>query len=826
MLKTYRKTLVQRLLRKIKWLEEKANKDLLNNDKSLKSSCSSIVAEDSLFKLIAENTSDGIMIADANSTIVFVSGAYTKQLGYSADEEIGRKADDIYNLVHPEDRDAVFADVYSAIKLKKPELTYRFRAKHKDGHYIWREDHTKFNYDDKGNFLNSYVISRDITERLELNEQIYTLSKVVNNAPISILITDDKGKIQFANPYFSAVTGYSSDEIMNNKPSILKSNFHPDEYYSKLWETISSGKSWEGVFCNMRKDKSLYWERSIIFPVKDRNDLITNYIAIKTDISKQKEFENLLSQRQHEIEAINENVPVISWRYSLDSGNNIVTEYVSNYAEILLELPKGAIDNNFYHFLEYVLPEYKQGLLEVMRNRFNNPKVNLSYEYQIATAQNNIRWLSSSGFSIYEGNQLICYGSTIDITERKQLEESLLKANFRMQVAADSAGIGIWEYQKATNTLIWDDWMFRLYGLTKEEFEGSIESWKRNIHVDDIDFALKQVKLAFDGEKEFDTEFRVNHPDGSWHILKAYAKVLRNADGQPEDMIGVNYDITNVKKHEKELKQLNENLESIVDARTKQLESVLNELMLENNQKNEALEQLSAANAAKHKYVSILAHDLKNPLTAINTSTELLKIFLQRRDFEKLSKHIERINQSTSQIVSLIDVVLLWNRSQTDTIKFKPETIPLSNLINNVLKFTSLSISQKDIQVNLSSPEDIKVYADREMLETIFRNIITNAVKFCNQGGNIEIKSEANGDEVLVAIADNGIGIAESRIPEIFTLTSNDSTPGTDGEKGSGLGLPLCKEFIERHHGKIWVTSSLEKGSTFYFTLPTTTVLP
>jgi signal transduction histidine kinase len=161
-----------------------------------------------------------------------------------------------------------------------------------------------------------------------------------------------------------------------------------------------------------------------------------------------------------------------------------------------------------------------------------------------------------------------------------------------------------------------------------------------------------------------------------------------------------------------------------------------------------------------------------------------------------------------------------WSRSQTGRIEFNPEYFEMVNFINNTVPlFENISI-QKSITIRTELPLNAPVFADKAMISTVLRNIISNAIKFTKPLGHISISVTETKSEVTVSVTDNGIGISKERIEKLFRLDESDSTPGTQNEKGTGLGLILCKEFIEKHSGKIWVESEAGKGSRFSFTLP------
>jgi len=242
------------------------------------------------YRLIAENTSDGIFVSNAEGKITYASKSYCKQLGFSEEEELSRNTNDIYNIIHPEDRDKLFATIFKAIDEKKSDLIYTFRAKHKDGYYIWREDHAKFTYDNTGKLFQSDVICRDITERKNTELQINKLRQAIESSQACVVITDIDGNIEYANPYFSLRSGYEPEEYLGKNPKILKTELHPKSYYENLWSSIKSGKTWFGEFCNKNKFGETYWEKVVISPVMNTLNEITNFVAVKTDITELKKI--------------------------------------------------------------------------------------------------------------------------------------------------------------------------------------------------------------------------------------------------------------------------------------------------------------------------------------------------------------------------------------------------------------------------------------------------------------------------------------------------------------------------------------------------------
>lgn len=231
-------------------------------------------------------------------------------------------------------------------------------------------------------------------------------------------------------------------------------------------------------------------------------------------------------------------------------------------------------------------------------------------------------------------------------------------------------------------------------------------------------------------------------------------------------------------------------------------------------------EALAKANAEKDKFFSIIAHDLRSPLNSIFGLSRILVEQIQQKDFEKVAAHSEVINQTSQNAIDLLMNLMEWSQSKTGMMKYNPDYFDMKDIIEeNLFVFTDIA-EQKSIILNSSLSSTIPVYADKDMINTIVRNLVSNAVKFTNQGGIINISTRINIEQVTVSIRDTGVGMSTSFIEKIFSMDENCSTLGTQNETGTGLGLVLCREFIEKHKGKIWIESMPGKGSVFYFTIP------
>jgi signal transduction histidine kinase/DNA-binding response OmpR family regulator len=269
----------------------------------------------------------------------------------------------------------------------------------------------------------------------------------------------------------------------------------------------------------------------------------------------------------------------------------------------------------------------------------------------------------------------------------------------------------------------------------------------------------------------------------------------------------------NLIRSEARYQRLAGELEEMVKARTAELEQANIQL-----RKSEA--QLMELNATKDKFFNIVAHDLKNPFTSLLGATELLFHNIQNMDTEKIRKLAQILNDSAKSGYAILLNLLDWSRSQTGTIRINLQKINLKTIVDDNIADTALSSLDKDILLESDLKEDILVIADRNMINTVLRNLLSNAIKFTNRGGKINVCYIKTDFEVQISVRDNGIGIGKENIDKLFRIDSKYTRPGTEKEGGTGLGLKLSREFVEKLGGKIWVISNENEGSEFFFTIP------
>ena len=315
-------------------------------------------------------------------------------------------------------------------------------------------------------------------------------------------------------------------------------------------------------------------------------------------------------------------------------------------------------------------------------------------------------------------------------------------------------------------------------GRTMEQEFGN--GWTEGVHPDDFDSCVQTYVTAFDKRESFLMDYRMKNKFGEYCWIRDFGRPFYDLDNTFLGYIGSCYDITENKNNELELIELN---------------------------------------ATKNKFFSIIAHDLKIPFNSIVGYSELLIEQSKGKEDEKIGEYANIILQSSNRAMDLLMNLMTWAQSQSGRMDFNPESFDIIALIDEITHLLNYIARQKSIMIANKLPPGIQVYADKEMISTVLRNLISNAVKFTQSEGNITISAFEKQNQLIVSISDTGIGISKNRIDKLFNRDSY-STPGTQNEMGTGLGLNLCKEFIHKNNGEIWVESKPGIGTKMYFSIP------
>lgn len=327
----------------------------------------------------------------------------------------------------------------------------------------------------------------------------------------------------------------------------------------------------------------------------------------------------------------------------------------------------------------------------------------------------------------------------------------------------------------------------KMFGIDDSDIERGINMFD-HVHEEDKDRAIKNTAARLNEDyKEF-SEYRVVRKDGTVFWNETNAAFLKDDQGNPTTLLVIFRDITNRK-----------NQEAILQENTRNLQEL---------------------NKIKDKFFSIIAHDLKNPFNGIIGFSELLLTELKNNNIKKSLEYASIIHQASINGRKLLINLLEWSRLQTGKVLVNNQIFLLDEILDEEIRLIIPSALEKGIEILTNYDRNINIFSDKDILSTIFRNLLNNAVKYTSFNGRIKVVSTYSGGLLSVSFEDNGIGIGEQELKNIFSLESIYSTPGTNNERGTGLGLILCKDLIKMLEGEIAVESILGQGSKFIVSLP------
>ncbi len=516
-------------------------------------------------------------------------------------------------------------------------------------------------------------------------------------------------------------------------------------------------------------------ERDFI-PIK--NSSLVGYLWQYRDISDRKRTELELLITQTRFHQLANQLNDIIWMANAD-GSGMAD--LNNSFEKYYGLPVSAFVTNPNLWVEMIHPEDRKIAEESANELFATG--NTRVEYRIVRPDGRILWLYDCKSIVYDkiGTPIQIGGIASDITERKLLEEQLHIRDFALQASPVAIGLadieGLLFYANEAYVKLWG---FKdkdqVIGKHIAEFATTKE-------------IVNQVVSTLSEGKTYTSEVKITRTDGTVTDAMISAILVRSPDGRPLCQMALFVDITELKNLERELQEQASRLEEL--------------------------------NSIKDKFFSIIAHDLKGPFNAILGFTDHLATdYHDLTDDERL-RFIQILYTSAGNFYNHLEDLLEWARIQRGQIEIHIEPVNLRRLVIDSVEPYLLNASNKEITVVNTIPEDIIINADIHSLRIVFGNIFNNAIKFTPNGGLIELDATVKNDRIEIRISDSGIGMTSEQIEKLFRLEESQSTPGTNQEKGTGLGLILCKEFLSKNDGSLGVESELGKGSVFTVSLPT-----
>ncbi|MFH1050631.1 MAG: PAS domain S-box protein [bacterium] len=502
---------------------------------------------------------------------------------------------------------------------------------------------------------------------------------------------------------------------------------------------------------------------------------IISDMHLKTELDEIKIIESALRESEEKYRTLidNANEAIIVAQDNKLRFVNPKTEIITGYSsEELTSKP----------FLEFIHPGDRNLVGSNYLKRLRNEEIPNHYQFRIINKSGEEIWLEISAVLIQWQGKPATLNFLTDITERKEIEEALKENEEKFRTISDSAQDAIIMIDNHGNISFWNKAAEKIFGYCDMEIFG------KNFHKLFVpDRFLEAHRTAFKDFQHTGTGAAV----GKTLELSA---IRKNGEEFPVELslssiklrgnwhaVGIARDITERKKAEEELKNIT---------------------------------------GTKDKFYSIIAHDLRGPMGTLMKLSALLSDEFDTFDIEDRNLFLKEIKESSENVYHLLENLLTWSRSQKGVIEFNPEELNLHNLVEHVLKTQRLVAATKKILITSTIPEDIVIIADENMLKTIIRNFIGNSIKFTPEDGNIMVNQKAIDGFIQISVTDNGIGMDEETLNKLFKIDEHQSSDGTAGEKGTGLGLILCKEFVEKHGGKVFVESGIDRGSTFSFTIP------
>jgi PAS domain S-box-containing protein len=435
-------------------------------------------------------------------------------------------------------------------------------------------------------------------------------------------------------------------------------------------------------------------------------------------------------------------------------------------------------------------------------------------EYRLKHKDGSMRWIDYTR-AIFEVEEeagiFYTIGTATDITVRKLAQKALSESEEKFRRIIETANEGIVILDNEDKITFINGRIVEMFGYQPDEMLGkTFQDFKFG-----SDKILERAKASEEKKNQRkDQRFRRNDGSELWVIISS-TPVL-NQQSKIDGSFAMLNDITERKQAEVQLIRYAEELlksKELLEENSKEL-ALLNKQLLESEKK------LKDLNDTKDKFFSLIAHDLKNPFGILLHFSKVLSENYNDYSDEEKQKFLAEIYHSTDQSYKLLENLLEWSRSQTGKLKFEPQEIDLSPIAFNSIYLFKNICENKEINIISHIFANTIVFADYNMINTVFRNLISNAVKFTKERGNISISSQKLDGFIEVTVSDDGIGMDSDTLNKLFQLDSKTLKVGTNGEKGTGLGLILCKEFVERNGGEINVESVSGKGTSFKFKLP------
>jgi PAS domain S-box-containing protein len=592
-------------------------------------------------------------------------------------------------------------------------------------------------------------------------------------------ITDAKNVLKYANKNFFETLHLSEEVIGKSNEDIFGSDIAKDAYEKNL-EVLQSRKSKE-FFQTLRNDAGdPQYFKTYKFPFRDLAGEHSLVGSISFDITKNKELEENLYQSGEQFKQAFEH-SLIGMALISPSGKWVRTN--NSLCEIL-----GYTESELQgmHIQDITHPDDVEVSLNLLEAVAKREKENLTLEKRYLHKDGSVVWvmLAATMLKDKQGEPLYYVSHIENITKRKKIEQDLILSEKKYRKIFENVQDVFYRTNHLGIITEISPSISVYSGFSREEVIGK--------QVTDFYYysqdRLRVIEMLQNEGLVTDVEVRLKTKDNQLKYASVNARLIKE-DGKLIATEGSLRDVTTRKFQENALKALNIELQS--------------------------------SNDQKNKLLSIIGHDLRNPISGSLQLLELTLMDYESTSSEEVHAYLTKMKQELGNANELLEDLLTWAKAQFETFTITPIYIPsLANLVENCIHKVSPMAFNKGVNITLDIPEHLAIKADVSMLETILRNLVSNAIKFTPSGGDVAVSAIPLENKILFSVKDNGVGISPEQVKLLFNNYSNVTTYGTAGEKGTGLGLNLCRDFVLKHGGEIWAESTKEEGSTFYFTIP------
>jgi len=420
-------------------------------------------------------------------------------------------------------------------------------------------------------------------------------------------------------------------------------------------------------------------------------------------------------------------------------------------------------------------------------NQFNH------FEFKHKLSNGIIKEVEVYSNPVIINNEKLLFSIIHDITDRKKAVQALTESEERYSSLVSHIPGATYRclIDEHWTMLFISDNMNKIIGFPASDFiKSHVRTYASICHPEDIKKTNKIVMNAVNKKESYSIEYRIKRADGEYCWILEKGRGVFNDKGEYIYLDGIILDNNKRKQMEKELKD--------------------SEI------------QLRELNTTKDKFFSIIAHDLKSPFNGLLGFSSILLENHKEYDDNKREGMIKLVNDSATSTFKLLENLLTWSRTQLNIVTFVPKELQFKIVLFETISNLKASANQKGIKLIETISDDEVISTDKDLIDSVLRNLISNAIKFTKRNGTVIIEAvkQDKNNSIKISVTDTGVGIPKDKIDDLFRLDKNTSTQGTDNETGTGLGLIICKEFVEKLGGKIWVESEVGKGSTFSFTIP------